>query len=905
VLDDLLDSARRGLSHTLVVRGEAGVGKTALIDYAIGRAGDFLVVRFTGIESESELGYAALHRLLTPVQHQIKRLPEPQREAMSSALGLAAGPPSNPFRVGLGTMSLAANAARAASRLLCVIDDSQWVDRESLAALAFWGRRIHAEGVALIFCDRDASKTARLLEGFDVLEVGGLDDESARELLGARSGALVEPNVAKRIVAETGGNALALVELATTLSDEQLAGATPLATPLPLARRLEEHFARQVRTLPADTQMYLLVAAADSSGRATLIHRAATMAGVPVEAAEQAEAHNLLTITPEVAFRHPLIRSAVYSAARPADRRAAHRALAMATGAEGDDERMAWHLGAAAVGADEDVAALLERNAARAGERGQHSARSSMLSRAAELSPDVERAAERRVAAADAALTAGSLRHVHALVAAARPHLTDVAVGARADRLEGYAWSLEGKVAIAAPALLAAARALAPVDPVLARQTLLEALEAALLAGDRAGQETGRDDDVTHAIAADVSASSAVGEATVEALLAGLATFVASGYVAALPDLRRAVVALESSSHGADHAMRWARLASSITRTLWDQDGHGRLMAALSRAASEQGALRHLGAALEGQAAGEMWAGDFVAAESLFDQASEVYAAAGFGQWTRSVVGLDLVAMRGRADQVRERAKVALAAADQFGMGSLIDIVDRAMVTLELGFGHYREALTHAIRVFDADPLALGNDVLADMVEAATRGGEPDVARAALDRLIERAGASGSTWAAGLVARARAITPGEDAAEPCYVDAIELLRDSRQQVELARTRLLFGEWLRRERRHADARPELRAAYDLFTTIGAEAFAGRAQAELLATGEHVRRRTVETASELTPQEAHVARLAADGATNGEIAAQLFISASTVEYHLRKVFRKLTITSRRQLRQALQS
>ena len=450
----------------------------------------------------------------------------------------------------------------------------------------------------------------------------------------------------------------------------------------------------------------------------------------------------------------------------------------MATRAEGDDERTAWHLGAAAVGADDDVAALLERNAVRAGERGQHSAQSSMLSRAAELSLHAAQAAERRVAAAEAALTAGSLRHVHALVAAARPQIADPAVRARADRLEGYAWSLEGKVAIAAPALLAAADALAPVDPALARQTLLEALEAALLAGDRAPR---LDDggDVARAIASGVGASGAAGDVTVEALLQGVATFVTSGYIAAVPDLRRAVDELQSASHGPDHVMRWARLASNITRALWDHDGHERLMADLSRAASEHGALRHLGAALEGRAADEMWAGDLVAAESLYDQASEVYAAAGFGQWTRSVVGIDLVAMRGLADEARLRAKVVFAAADEFGMGSMADIVHRAMVTLELGLGHYAEALAHATRVFDADPLALGNEVLADMVEAAMRGGAPDPARAALSRLTERAGASESPWAAGLVARARAIA-GEGDAERGYRDAIDLLRGPRQ-----------------------------------------------------------------------------------------------------------------------------
>ena len=894
-LDALIDSARHGLGGTLVIRGEAGIGKTALIDHAVATAQDFLIVRFTGIEHETELGFAALHRLLTPILHQIDRLPAPQRDALNSALGLAPGPPANHFLVGLGVISLAANAARARERLLCVIDDAQWADRESMAALAFWGRRLHADGIALIFGERDGSESNSPLDTFAVLEVGGLPDESARQLLASEAGCGVDREVADRIVTETRGNPLALVEFAKDLRPDQLIGAAADLQPLPLSRRLEERFARQVRSLPIDTQMFLLLAAADSTADTAFLLRAASIFGVKAKAAEAAEACGMILLGPEIAFRHPLIRSAVYSRARPADRRAAHSALAAATDPADDAERHAWHLAAASITRDEPIAAQLERCAAHASDRGSHNAAVALLSRSAELTPQVEHAARRRVAAAEAALNAGSPLQAHALISLATPALRKQIDHAEAERVDGNAWMREGNVALAAPILLSAALGLMPSDPRLGRQTLLEAIEAVFTLGG------GADADLIAAVLAAANAAPP-GEGTiVDLLLDAFGTYLDAGFVAAAPRFRAAVSAMADPEVPPDQLIRWVHFASYATRALWDDATHALLMRRLAQATRERGDLTWLSIALRECATAAVWSGRFDTAEMDLADATDLSAAAGEDQLSTEIMGLESAAIRGRDAETRAKADAVIRTAKELGWGASALSAHHALLVLDLGEGHYLDALQHAIATMRGR-VGCGHQVVADVVEAATRAGDRATAQAAVDRLAERAPASGTPWAMGLLARCRALLAGDDA-EVLHKDAIELLGSTRMVVELARAHLLYGEWLRRQKRKIDARDQLRIAHDMFATMGAEAFARRARDELLATGERVRKRTVDTSFDLTAQEAHVAQLAAAGGTNAEIAAQLFISANTVEYHLRKVFRKLSVTSRRQLKGAL--
>lgn len=894
-LDALLDGARRGLNGALVVRGDAGIGKTVLLDYAVDAASDFQVARFTGLEPERDLGYAALHRLLMPVLHQIERLPAPQRDAMNAALGLAAGPPASKFLIGLGVVDLLANAARAGEPLLCVIDDAHWVDRESIDALAFWARRLQGDGIALIFGERTGWESASPLDGLPVLEIGPLPDDTARAFLAANAHFALDRQLVDRIVTEAMGNPLALAEFAKELPAEHRIGGPGSLQPLPLSRRLEERFARQVRSLPAATQMLLLLAAADSTADTAFLLRAAAVLGVEAESAAAAEAAGLLVLGPNVTFRHPLIRSAVYGGARPADRRAIHKALAATTDPERDGDRRAWHLAAASVGRDEEVAAVLERSARRAGERGGHNSAAALLGRSADLSPNPERAAARRIAAAEAALATGASQQVHALVALARADLRDPVMAARADRVDGNAWRREAKAGVAAPLLLSAAVPLMSSDPQLARETLLEAIEAVLIAGNSAGEHV-----IRATTEAARRASPGLGT-TVDLLLDAFGTYLAEGFVAAAPAMRRAVASMSSDEQPVDRLIRWVQFVVFATRALWDDEAHNSLTARFAQASRERGALVWLGVALKARATNEVWAGRFDAAEVELAEAADVSRAAGEHPMSITMMGLEVDAIRGRDAETRAGARTLVRDAGELGAGSAALFAHHALLVLDLGAGAYRDALDHAVATMTGR-LGSGHQVLADVVEAAVRGGDSELARATAACLADRAPASGTPWAMGLRARCEALLSG-DRGEPLYQEALALLGSTRMAVELARTHLLYGEWLRRRKRKIDARDQLRAAHDMFAGMGAEGFAARARHELLATGEGVRKRSFETSRDLTSQEEHVARLAAAGDTNAEIAGKLFIGSSTVEYHLHKVFRKLSVTSRRQLKAAL--
>jgi DNA-binding CsgD family transcriptional regulator len=893
-LDALLEGALRGDAGSLVIRGDPGVGKTALVDYVIGQAVGFQAVHLTGIEAERELGYAALLRLLAPIVHRIEKLPELQHAALRSAFGLGSSVgPADRFMVGLATVTMAAESASFAP-VLCVIDDAQWVDRESIDALVFWARRLRGERCAVVFAERYSRSAPSPLDGLPLVSLRGLPDQHAHELLATQSDLRLDPQVAERLVAETGGNPLALLEFAAELSGEQLAGVEPLPQPLPLSRRLERRFSVQVRSLPADSQTLLLLASADPTGDANLLWRAARLAGVSVDAADALETADLLTLVPRVAFRHPLIRSAVYSGATATARRKVHAVLAAATD-DADADRQAWHLAAAAVGPDEHIAATLERAARRASARGGHVAEVAFLTRAAELTPDRQRAADRQVAAAEAAVAGGSPVRAQSLLALAGPGLVDARSRAAAARLEGAVWALVGDTAKAGPLLLSASMALAPIDGHLSRRTMLEALEAACLSGG-AG--------ITRrqvALVVRATRSSSTDETVADLLLDGFTADLVDGYVVGVPLLRRALAAFAADDLDAIEAIRWSVLACNAAQWLWDEETHHRLATEMIALSRRVGSLHWLLMALRCRATAEIRAGRLARAAADLAEAENI--AAVTDEPSLPSIAFELRAAQGRGPDAVSSAPAMVTAAADVWSGAAGTARRAALVVHGLGAGEYQEALGHGRAVFEEDPVPYGNLILPDLVEAAVRAGDRGTANAALARLEQRAPTAGGGWALGALARGRALLAGADEAEPLYLEALDLLAPTNLAFERERVHLLYGEWLRRENRRTEARDELRRAHAAFAAMGADGFAERARLELVATGEYARKRTAAASNDLTPQEVNVARCAAAGETNSEIAARLFISASTVDYHLRKVFRKLGITSRRQLRGAL--
>ena len=899
VLGGLLARAAEGYSGAVVLRGEAGAGKTALLDETVAAAvaADLQTSRLTGVEAETQLGYAGLHRFLLPFAGQLERLPVPQRDALRSTFGLVAGPPADRFLVGLGVLTLLADVA-AQVPLVCVVDDVQWLDPESAMVLGFVARRLYAERVVLLFAVRESADQLSALAGLPELVIGGLAEDAAMELLASLAPGSLNPAVGARIVAETGGNPLALVEVARDLSAAQLAGSKALPEPLPAGESLEKAFGRRVHRLPPETRLLLAVAAAEPTASQALLWRAATQLGIDPEAAAAADLGNLAAIGPQVEFRHPLIRSVAYHASPLRQRRRIHRALAAAADG-GEPDRVAWHLGMAAYGPDEEVAARLEQAAGRARDRGGYAATVTFLSRAAELSADEGVRAGRLLAAAEAALTAGQPFRAGALLEEATPQLGDPLARAQASRLHGTLRLALGHADEAPVILLQAARALAPADLRSAREALLEAVTAALFVGWSASRA------VLSEIAAAVRAVPTAGAPQASAtdlLLDGFAARATTGYPASVPLFRRAIALLRADDLSPQEGLRRLRLACVAASDMFDDQAQHALATRLVQLAREQGALTALQVTLVNQRAfDEVAAGRFDAARACFAEGSEISAATG----NPGIVGTAFVsevfelAWRGRETETRRVAAEVAREATGAGRGGQSISVPYYLAVLELGLGNYRAALQCTHGVYEDDAPFFGAVVLPDLVEAAARCGETGIADAALGRLAERATAAGTPLALGLLARSRALLAADADAEIHYQEAIGHLAQCRARPELARAYLVYGEWLRRQRRRRDARGQLRTAHEMFISMGAEAFAERARVELLATGERARQRTASTETELTPQEAQIARLVSGGDSDRDIAAQLFLSSSTVDYHLRKVFRKVGVTSRTQL------
>jgi DNA-binding CsgD family transcriptional regulator len=893
VLDRLVEAVRAGESRALVVHGEPGVGKTALLEYLGGSAPGCRIERAAGVQSEMELAFAGLHQLCAPMLDRLEAVPVPQREALRTAFGMSAGPAADRFLVGLATLSLL-SAVADRQPLICLVDDGQWLDSASRTVLAFVARRLEGESVGLVLATRVAGGD---LAGLPELEVGGLQEADARALLDAALPGPIDARVRDQIVAETRGNPLALLELPRGLTAAELAGGFGLPGAVPLAGSIEASFGRRVDALPHQTRRLLLLAAAEPTGDPALVWRAAARLGVGAEAAALAAEAGLAEFGTRVRFRHPLARSAAYRSASAQERQEVHRALAEVTDPQLDPDRRAWHRAQAAPGPDEDVAAELERSADRARARGGLAAAAAFLERAATLTLDPSRRAGRALAAVQAQVQAGAYDPARDLLTMARAGPLTSGQQATVDLVRAQLAFLTSHGSDAPSLLLKAARSLEPIDAALSRATYLDALSAAMFAGRLASPGSG----VMEIAPAVAAAAPPLAPRAPDFLLDGLAAEYNDGYAAGTPMLRRALATF-GDGMSAEEELRWLWLASVAAMRVWDDDGWEALSARHVRLAREVGALSELPLALTSRTAMLLFAGDLTAAASLTGEAQAVNEATASNIAPYGALGL--AALRGDEAGTLALFEATKEEVTRRGEGAGITFAEWANAVLNNGLGRYPDALAAARRAtsYEAD---LGSMIwpMVELIEAAARSGATETAAGACERFAVMTDASGSDWALGLQARSQALLSDGAQAERRYRESLARLGRTRMRVDLARAHLLYGEWLRRQRRRSHAREQLRTALGMLEGIGAEAFAERARGELRATGERVRKRTVATSGELTAQEAQVARLAREGLSNPEIGTRLFISAHTVQYHLHKVFAKLGVTSRSQLDRVL--
>ena len=899
VLRRLISNVRSGQSAVLVMQGEAGIGKTELLRHLVAEASDFRVARVSGVESEMELPFAGLHQLCAPMLDRLGSLAEPQRRGLSVALGLASGDSPDRFLVALAALSLMAEISEE-QPMLCVVDDAQWLDQASAQVLGFVGRRLLAESIALVFAVRTPAPRDLLpnyLAGLPELRLGGLDDQSARALLATVTAGPLDESVRARILAEAHGHPLALLELYRGRSAADLAGGFALPDAGDLPSRIEDQYVARLAELPADVRQLVLLAAADPVGDPALIFRAARLLGVDTGTVNLAAAADLLRFGVNVRFRHPLVRSAAYRAAAAEDRRAAHRALAAVTDPLADPDRRAWHRAHAMAGPDEAVAEELINSAGRALRRGGVAAAAAFWERAVALTADPGERAVRALAAAEAKYAAGDFEATHVLLVTAE-------LGPLGELGEARVQRMRAQIAFAlrrggdAPALfLRAAQRLESLDAELARQTHLEALVAAIYAGRFAqGPDVRQVARAVRSATTEPSGAEPVSQSRL--LIHGLAVRLADGYVAAAPMLREALRGYRAQPYELD----WLSVSySMVAMDLWDDEAWFELAAGQVRLARANGTLSWLPFALDYLAEFHIQAGELSKAAALVTERERVDP--GTREATLPYVPLLLAAWRGDGPAAADLAEEMVRGASERGEGAALTSTDYARAVLYNGLGDYGLAAEAAHGAGVVDEIVISPWALYELVEAAVRSDQQEIARVAADQLSQLAAASTGNWARGAAARSRALVSGGRAAEGEYREAIDLLGRTRMATHLARARLVYGEWLRRENRRVDARDQLRPAYDAFASMGAEAFAERARRELQATGEKVRKRGEDTRADLTSQEEEIAQLAREGRTNAEIGAQLFIGGRTVEWHLGKVFAKLDISSRRDLDQAL--
>ena len=894
-VEQLLAEAQAGRSGVLVVRGNAGIGKTALLEHLhdAAIAFGFRVESSTGIEAETQFAFAGLHQFCAQFLEHLDALPEPQQLALGVALGRRSGPAPDRFLVGLATLNLVAEVAERGP-LLCLVDDVQWLDRASAEVLAFVARRVDAERLAMVFGERAVDGGPGIFTGLPELRLSGLDSAAARELLDTALRATLDDEVRERIIAEARGNPLALLELPANVSAARLGGGFQLPDLSDVPGQVESGFRRRSSELPEKTQLFLLTAAAEPTGDPALLLRAASELGMSSESAAPAEAAGLIEIDSRVRFRHPLVRSAVYQAAEPAVRRRVHGALASATNASVDPDRRAWHMAQSIVGVDEEVAAELERSAGRARARGGYAAAGAFLRRSTELSPAIVDRTRRALEAAQAMHSAGASQAALDLLTIAESGSANTLGRARVQLLRAQIAFHLTRGAHVPEMLMSAAATLAPFDPVLSRETYLHALDAAIISGGPTVS--------TIALAA-LDAPPSPQPGLMDLLLDGLAVTMVHGYSAGAPGLRTTLEALSDATRPDavldDRVQPRLWLAGRLAVGVLDDERAHQLAecgVALSR---RTGDLAGLPAALKLHANILTISGQLARARELTAEAEAINESTG-GVKLRHTQAI-LAAWGGDRTAVAELNGLTFRQpSDPDGSGEAV-MAHYASAVLHNGLGEYPTAQAAAVKASDATELSLSSIGLPELIEASVRAGDAGMAERALERFTVRAYASATAWALGLEARSRALTVSGPAAEEQYLKAISHLSRSKIGGDTARAHLLYGEWLRREGRRQEARSQLRTAHRFLSDMGIEAFASRAARELLATGEHPRKRTARRTDELTAQELHIARLVATGATSREVGAQLFLSPRTVESHLRNIFRKLDISSRRQLKE----
>jgi DNA-binding CsgD family transcriptional regulator len=913
VLFGLVDrtSERAG---ALVVRGGPGIGKTALLQAASRHASEngVLVLSTFGVQSEACLACSGLQRLFIPVLAGLDRLPTggrstvpilqdfdrsiadrlehvpcPQREALETAFGLSTTPAPDRFLLGLAVRSLLADVAKG-RRLLCIIDDAQWLDAASMQALAFAARRLSWESMAIVFAIREPSDNPDLI-GLAQLPVTGLPQKHARTLLATVIPGRLGGRVRDRILAETHHNPLALLEAARSLTASELAEgfALPDIGSLPVGIE-EEQYLQRIGELPNGIGQLMVLAAADPTGDAALILRAAQTLKIRPEIVAQAEDEQLLEIGVYIRFPSPRLRTAVYRMATTAERRAAHAALSMASDPESEPDRRAWHRAQAAAGPNEGIAKDLVRCANRAHRHGDVASEATFLEQAAALTPDPSRRASRALSASEAKFEAGDLQAAEVLLAIADVGPLSQREQAQAQRVQAQMAFESGNTSDAPSLLLRAAQRLETLDTELAQETYLEGFAAATVTGFQHGTDV-----VTIARAARSAPLGHEPSGATQLLVRGLAIRFTDGYAAAAPTLHAALRAHRSKG---SHLDRSCVTYSIVAMELWDDEAWLEFASEQANVARATGRLSLLPRALAHLAANHIQAGELSKAAELLAEAED------FGLESRALqsVQLSLAAWRGQASSASNLAEVVLREEQIRGEGRSNAGSAYAMAVFHNGLGHYELAFEAAQKATTTDIMCTSSWALSELAEAAARSGHQDAARVAVERLSRRTAASGTVWAKGTAARSRALIEDGELAEHLHRQAIESLGQCRMTAHLARARLTYGEWLRRENRRVDARAQLRTAYDMFAAMGADGFANRTQHELLATGAKVRKRQADTRDDLTPQEAQIARLARDGRTNPEIGSELFISPRTVEWHLGKVFMKLGINSRKGLR-----
>lgn len=888
----LLRATLTGRGGALVIRGEAGIGKTELLEGVLATVPGLGQMHVAGREFETDLPFTALHELCKPMLARLGTLPDPQRAALEVAFALRDGATPDRARAGLAVLGLLSDAARERP-IVCVVEDAQWLDQASAEILTFVARRVEAEPVAFLFALRDPAASGAF-DGLPAQTLGRLGNDDALALLNSRIHAPLDQRIRDQIIAEARGNPLALLELQRYVEPAALAGGFGLPDAVRVPEHIEAGYRKRLAALPAETQKLLLIAAAESLGEPTLFWRAAERLGIDAGAAAPAEAAGLFDLGVRVRFHHPLVRPAVYHAASPDDRRAVHRALADVTDPLVDPDRRAWHRGRSVFVPDEAVAEELERSVDRAHAHGGMAAAAAFLERAAALTSDPARRTTRALAAARYKHRAGAVDAAAGLLATAVAGPLDGRQRALAEVLSAQIADHGGHGGTATPLLLGAAEKLEGYDRPLAHQTYLEAFAATLRAG-RLG-EGGLLPKISRAARATLTMTDQERPGPPDLFLEALSTQAIDGHAAAVPVLRKAVGAFLDGTGEHEHADHWLWLASGAVADLCDDEEWIAVTERHVRLARRFGALLVLPNALRNLALVHIHTGEFAAAAALIDEAYAVLEEDPISSWLDPV----LPAWRGDAERVSSVIETIVPVARERAQGMVLTVLDYANAVLHNGIGRYDVALQAARTAYRHDAFGFGSLLPPELVEAAARAGQPRLAEPALDQLIERTNASGTDWALGIQLRSRALLTDGPRAEALYQKAIDRLERTRLVPYLARTHLVYGEWLRRQARRTDARIHLRIAHEKLTAIGADGFAARAARELAACGERPRKSADNPFDLLTAQELQIALLVADGATSKEAAGRLFISPRTVDAHLRNIFKKLDLTSRRQLR-----